>query len=84
MNKKGKEPWRIIVGVISVIFIVYMWMKKDILNIYYTMPQEQVVPVIVTTIAVSLIKVVAIAAGILVIKWVAGKISNKTQSSNVK
>ena len=35
---------------------------------------EQITPLIVTTIAVSLLKVAAIAGAILLIKWIVGKI----------
>ena len=76
-EQKKKEPWRIIVGVISVAFIAYMWVRKDIVSIYSTMPKEQLVPLIATTLAVSLIKVAAIAGGILLIKWIIGKVRNK-------
>ena len=74
MKGQKKEPWRIIVAGISIAFIVYMWVQKDIVSIYSTMPEEQVLPLIVTTIAVSLLKVGAITVGILFIKWVVGKI----------
>ena len=47
------------------------------MSIYTTMPKEQVAPLIATTIAVSLIKVIAIAVGILLIKWIANKITKK-------
>ena len=73
VENKKTEPWRIIVFIISLLYIVFMWVKKDIVAIYTTMPAEQVVPLIVTTIAVSLIKVAAIAGGVLLIKWVIGK-----------
>ena len=72
-----KEPWRIAVGILAIVFIVYMWVEKDIITIYTTMPREQVAPLIVTTIAVSLIKVAAIAGGILLIKWIISKFKNK-------
>ncbi|MBQ5742150.1 MAG: hypothetical protein IIV53_09930 [Bacteroidaceae bacterium] len=72
-----KEPWRIAVGILAIAFIVYMWVEKDIITIYTTMPREQVAPLIVTTIAVSLIKVAAIAGGILLIKWIISKFKNK-------
>ena len=75
-NKK-KEPWRIIVGILAIAFIVYMWVKKDIITIYTTMSKEQIIPLIVTTIAVSLVKVAAIAGGILLIKWIISKFKNK-------
>ena len=53
--KNNKEPWRIIVGIASIAYIVFMWVKKDIVSIYTTMPQEQIVPLIATTVAVSTI-----------------------------
>ncbi len=74
---KRKEPWRIIVFIISVLFIVFMWVKNDIITIYTTMPANQVIPLIATTIVVSLIKVAAITGGILLIRWIVRKIKNK-------
>ena len=76
-DNKKKEPWRIIVGILAIAFIVYMWVEKDIMTIYTTMPNEQIAPLIATTIAVSLTKVAAIAGGILLIKWIIGKITKK-------
>ena len=69
-----KEPWRILVGVLAIGWIVSMWVKKDIAAIYATMPPEQILPVVVTTIAVTLLKVIGIAAVILLVKWLAGKL----------
>lgn len=74
MNQKKTEPWRILVFVIAVAFILYMWIKKDVVEIYATVPAEQVVPLIVTTVAVSLLKVAAIAGGMLLIRWIVRKI----------
>ena len=76
-NQKKIEPWRIIAFVIAVAFIIFMWVKKDIANIYATVPSEQIAPLVVTTIAVSLLKVAAIAVAVLLIKWIAGKIKKK-------
>lgn len=76
-KKRKKEIWRIIVGIIAIAYIEYMWVKKDITTIYTTMPTEQVAPLIVITIAVSLIKFAAIAGGILLIKWIIEKNKNK-------
>lgn len=74
MNNSKKEPWRIIVGILSIAFIIFMWVKKDNVTIYSTMPKEQVFPMIVTTIAVTLAKVLLISALILLVKWGVGKI----------
>ena len=73
-DTKKKEPWRIVVFIISVVYIVFMWVKKDIAVIYATMPADHVVPLIATTVMVSLVKVVAIAGGILLVKWVITKL----------
>ena len=62
-SKRKKEPWRIAIFILSVLFIIGMWVKKDIAGIYATMPSEQAIPLIATTAAVSLVKVAAIAAG---------------------
>ena len=76
-KNNNKEPWRIIVGIASIAYILFMWVKKDIVSIYTTMPQEQIVPLIATTVAVSVFKVALIAGAILLIKWIVGKISSK-------
>ena len=69
-----KEPWRILVGVLAIGWIVYMWVKKDIASLYATMSPEQILPLVVTNVAVTLLKVIGIAAVILLLKWLAGKL----------
>lgn len=73
MKGHKKEPWRIIVAIISIVFIIYMWVEKDIVAIYSSMPAEQALPLAVTTVAVSLFKVALMTAGILLVKWIVGK-----------
>ncbi len=75
-NKRKREPWRIVVFIVSVLFIAFMWIKNDIVSIYTTMPKEQIVPLIAVTVAVSLVKVAVIAGGILLLKKVISKKKN--------
>ena len=77
MKSWKKEPWRIAVGVISILFIVFMWVKKDIVAIYQTAPKEQLVPMLVTTIVVSLLKVGLIAGAVFLIKLILEKLLRK-------
>lgn len=77
MKSWKKEPWRIAVGVISILFIVFMWAKKDIVAIYQTAPKEQLVPMLVTTVAVSLLKVGLIAGAVFLIKLILEKLLRK-------
>ncbi|NLK77913.1 MAG: hypothetical protein GX284_09455 [Clostridiales bacterium] len=73
MKNQKKETWRIIVGIISIVFIIFMWVKNDIVALYTTMPKEQVIPLIITTIMVSLLKISVIAGIVLIIKWIIKK-----------
>ena len=77
MDGKKKEPWRILVAVAAVIYIVVLWVKKDIVAIYNTMPREQIAPMIATTVTVSLLKVAALTGGILLVKWIVGKVMGR-------
>ena len=74
MKDQKREPWRIIVAIISIVFIIYMWVEKDIVAIYSSTPAEQALPLAVTTVAVSVLKVALMTVGILLIKWLVGKI----------
>jgi hypothetical protein len=77
MTTPKKEPWRIIVGIAAIIYIVFLWVKKDIAAIYASMPPEQVAPMILTTLAVSLVKVIVLTGGILLLKWLLTKFQEK-------
>ena len=74
---RHKEPWRIVVGGVSVVAIVCLWIRKDIITIYATVPQEQLLPMIVTTVAVSLLKITGIAAVVWLGKWIIGKVKTR-------
>jgi uncharacterized membrane protein len=79
-NKKKIEPWRIIVFIVAVAFIIFMWVKNDVAEIYTTAPKEQIVPMIVTTVAVSILKIVAIAGVVFLAKWIIDKMKSKKKS----
>ena len=76
-NDRKIEPWRIVVGILSIAFIIFLWVKNDIASTFTTMPKEQAIPLIVTTILVSVVKVAVIAGVLLLVKWVIGKIKSK-------
>ena len=78
MEKKKKlEWWRIVVGIVAIIVIVFLWVRKDLLALYGTMPKEELIPLMFTTFLVSLLKVAAIAGVIVLFRWIGGKISGK-------
>ena len=48
------------------------------------MPTEQILPLVATTITVTLLKILAIAGGVLLIKWLIGKKKRNKQNSIYK
>lgn len=80
INKKN-APWRIIIGIISILFIAFMWIQKDIISIYSSFPKAQLVPLVVTSLAVMVVKTAVLAAAILPLKWFVGKIRNKNKNN---
>jgi hypothetical protein len=76
-QQKKREPWRILAGIAAIAFILFMWIRKNIAAIYATVPQEQTLPLIVTTVLVSLLKVGLLTGGLLLLKWLLGKYRKK-------
>ena len=74
MQKKKKEPWRIGAFLAGAAAIVWMFAKKGITITLATLPREQALPMIVTTVAVSLLKVALLAGILLLAKWLLGKL----------
>ena len=58
-----KEPWRIVVAIISIILIIGMWMKKGI-------SFDMSLPLLITTLIVSLTKVLVFAGIILFVRYI--------------
>jgi len=77
MNGKKKEPWRIILALVSAAYIVFLWVKKDLLSVYAAAPEEQVIPMMITSVAVTMAKVALLALAIWVVKWILGKFGKK-------
>jgi hypothetical protein len=67
------EPWRWALGLLSAAFIVYLWSSKDVAGIYADLPREELLPLIVTNAAVTLLKVALIAAAVWLLRWLSTK-----------
>ena len=76
-NTNKKEPLRIVVFIIAAAYIIYMWVEKDIASVYAGMPAEQMLPLVLTTFAVTLAKVALLAGGVLLVKWIIGKFKDR-------
>ena len=82
MKNWKNDPWRLVAGVISAIYIVYMWSEKELLAIYSSMPMEEALPLIVTTVAVSVLKVVLLAAANWLAKWGYDRLKGKQSKAH--
>ena len=71
MNRKI-EPWRLVVGGLAILYIIYMWVKKDLGSI--TLPKEDLIPMMFTSITVTLVKVLGFIIIILLVKTILIKI----------
>ncbi|MBR3972327.1 MAG: hypothetical protein IKJ99_00045 [Oscillospiraceae bacterium] len=74
---KKTELWRLIVGLLSVGLIIYMWVRKGIGDLWTQLPPEELLPMALTSIAVTAVKVLLITAGILFIRWILSKITKR-------
>ena len=78
MELVGKNKnWRVAAFIIAVVYIAYMWIRKDVASTFLAMPKEEALPLVATTIAVTLLKVIAFAGVLLLIKWATKKIFTK-------
>lgn len=68
-----KEPWRIVVFVVAVAWIVFMWVKKDLARVTADLALADALPMIITSTVVTLVKVASITAALLLLKWLAGE-----------
>ena len=73
MKDGKKDVLRLVVGGISIIFIIYMWSTKNVGEVYTNLPPEEFLPMVATNIAVSFGKILVIAGGLVLIKWIASK-----------
>ena len=77
MKKQKKQPCRIFVFFLSIVFIVWLWIKKDIASIYEAVSREQALSLIITGVGVSLFKILFIAGAVLLLKWIFSKLSKR-------
>jgi len=72
-----KEWWRWVVGLLGAAWIVYMWSTKDIAGQYAGMTREDMLPLVAVNVAVTLLKVMGIAAVVWLVRWIIAKWNKK-------
>lgn len=77
MKKDIPKPVRLVMFAVGIIWIAAMWAKKDIAATLAAVPAEAAIPVIVTSMVITILKVALYAAVIWLIKWLVGKLGGR-------
>ena len=77
MKQIERKPRRIAIGVLSIIVIAIMWIKKDVLGLWSNVSSEDLLPLLVTNGAVMLLKIAVLVGGIYLVKMLFVKIKKK-------
>ena len=72
-----KEPWRIAVACVSVIFIVALLTFKSINGMIDTVPKEQLLPMVATNVAVTMLKVLVLTGIVWAVRRVGRLLTQK-------
>ena len=77
MKSIERKPRRIAIGVLSIIVIAIMWIKKDVLGLWSNISSEDLLPLLATNAVVIIVRIAILAGIIYLIRKLAAKIRNK-------
>ena len=77
MKSIERKPRRIVIGVLSIIVIAIMWIKKDVLGLWSNISSEDLLPLLATNAVVIIVRIAILAGIIYLIRKLAAKIRNK-------
>ena len=77
MKSIERKPRRIAIGVLSIIVIAIMWIKKDVLGLWGNISSEDLLPLLATNAVVIIVRIAILAGIIYLIRKLAAKIRNK-------
>ena len=77
MKSIERKPRRIAIGVLSIIVIAIMWIKKDVIGLWSNISSEDMLPLLATNAVVMIVKIAVLAGIIYLIRKLAAKIRNK-------
>ena len=80
MENKKIKVIRIVIAIIFIALIVFMWVRKDIVGIYTSMSAGDALPLVITSIVVTIAKVAIVTGVVLFAKWLIKKITINKQS----
>ena len=77
MKSIERKPRRIAIGVLAIIVIAIMWIKKDVLGLWSNISSEDLLPLLATNAVVIIVRIAILAGIIYLIRKLVAKIRNK-------
>ena len=77
MKSIERKPRRIAIGVLAIIVIAIMWIKKDVLGLWSNISSEDLLPMLATNAVVIIVRIAILAGIIYLVRKLAAKIRNK-------
>ena len=77
MKSIERKPRRIAIGVLAIIVIAIMWIKKDVLGLWGNISSEDLLPLLATNAVVMIVKIAVLAGIVYLVKMLLAKKINK-------
>ena len=77
MKSVERKPRRIAIGVLSIIVIAIMWIKKDVLGLWSNLSSEDLLPLLATNAVVIIVRIAILAGIIYLVRKLLTKLKKK-------
>ena len=77
MKSIERKPRRIAIGVLSIIVIAIMWIKKDVLGLWSNLSSEDLLPLLATNAVVIIVRIAILAGIIYLVRKLLTKLKKK-------
>lgn len=77
MKSVERKPRRIAIGVLSIIVIAIMWIKKDVLGLWSNLSSEDLLPLLATNAVVIIVRIAILAGIVFIVRKLLTKLKKK-------
>ena len=77
MKSVERKPRRIAIGVLSIIVIAIMWIKKDVLGLWSNLSSEDLLPLLATNAVVIIVRRAILAVIVFIVRKLLTKLKKE-------
>ena len=77
MKSIERKPRRIAIGILSIIVIAIMWIKKDVLGLWSNISSEDLLPLLATNAVVIIVRIAILAGIVFIVRKLLTKLKKK-------